>query len=149
MISNKKRNTIQKRFVADYLSSHYDHPTAEAIYEAGKKDGLRLGLTTVYRILEGLRQEGLIVVIAVKDEIHYDWVRDDHYHFVCDECGKILDLQQDQDLFDSLSKRHDFSLLSLQGVVVHGLCEDCAKKAEFAKGGKMNYGKRNKASSNE
>lgn len=39
MISNKKRNTVQKRFVADYLSSHFDHPTAEMIYEAGKRMG--------------------------------------------------------------------------------------------------------------
>jgi hypothetical protein len=75
MISNKKRNTVQKRFVVDYLTSHYDHPTAEAIYLARQKEGLRLGLTTVYRILEGLRQEGLLVVIISKDEVHYDWIR--------------------------------------------------------------------------
>lgn len=143
MISNKKRNTVQKRFVVDYLTSHYDHPTAEAIYLARQKEGLRLGLTTVYRILEGLRQEGLLVVIISKDEVHYDWIRNDHYHFVCDECGKILDLEADKDLFDSLSKRHDFALLSLQGVVIHGLCEDCAKKARLAKGGQNNNGKRN------
>lgn len=82
-------------------------------------------------------------MITAKDEMHYDWIRDDHYHFVCDECGKILDLEQDKDLFDSLSKRHDFALLSLQGVVIHGLCEDCAKKALIAKGGQNNNGKRN------
>ena len=152
MISNKqKRQTLQKCFVERYLAEHFDHPTSEEIYKEAKKEGLHLGLTTVYRVIEGLISEGRVVVIKAGGVVHYDLVRDDHYHFVCDDCGEIIDLRGDQDLLNKLAKRHDFVLISLQGVVVHGLCEECAKKRHLdviAKGG-QHHGKRSKTATDQ
>jgi Fur family transcriptional regulator, peroxide stress response regulator len=131
MISNKPtRDTLQKRFVERYLLTHYDHPTAEEIYREAKKENLSIGLTTVYRILEGFLSEGKVVVIKSGGTIHYDWIRNDHYHFVCDSCGKIVDLRGDNDLLEGLCARHEFVLFSLQGVVIHGLCRACAEKGK-------------------
>jgi Fur family peroxide stress response transcriptional regulator len=134
MISNKNtRQTPQKRFIEEFLSTHFDHPAAEEIYEAASSQGLHLGLTTVYRILESLQSDGKVTAIKANGIVHYDWIRDDHYHFVCDRCGEIIDLQEDKDLFEGLAKRHEFKLLTLQGVVIHGLCPDCAKKLKLPK----------------
>lgn len=129
MISNKDtRETQQKDFVEEYLRNHYNHPTAQDVYQAAKKSGLSLGLTTAYRILEGLVAQKKVVTIKAGGKVHYDWIRNDHYHFVCDDCGKIIDLTEDKELFDTIAKQHDFEIVSLQGVILHGLCKDCAKK---------------------
>jgi Fur family transcriptional regulator, peroxide stress response regulator len=134
MISIKQtRQTFQKRFVEEYLASHFDHPTAEEIYLAGKEQNLRLGLTTVYRILDAFAHEGKAIVIKAGGVVHYDFVRDDHYHFVCDVCGKIIDLRGDREIINRLAARHDFVLPTLQGVVIHGFCLDCAKEHHVEK----------------
>ena len=132
MISNKPtRDTLQKRFVERYLTTHFDHPTALDIYHEAKKENFSIGLTTVYRILEAFRAEGKVIVIKAKGQVQYDYLRNDHYHFVCDSCGKIIDLRGDNDLLEGLCARHDFALFSLQGVVIHGLCHDCAEKGNM------------------
>lgn len=154
MISNKpRRQTPQKRFVEACLAAHKDHPTAEQLYQELQTAGHSVGLTSVYRILEGFVAQGKAVAIKAAGEVHYDWVRNDHYHFVCDQCGKIIDLSEDKDLFAKLAAEHSFRLLSLQGVVIHGLCQDCAKAfAEMAKlpqEEKNKYGKRSKTPSHQ
>lgn len=131
MITNKQnRQTKQKAFVRHYLMSHYDHPTAREIALSAKEAGLSLGLTSAYRLLEGLVEQGEAIEIKAGGVVHFDWQRGDHYHFVCDGCGKVFDLQQDKALFDELARRNAFLIPSIQSVVIHGYCPDCAKKKQ-------------------
>jgi Fe2+ or Zn2+ uptake regulation protein len=122
MISNKStRETQKKGFAEDYLRNHYNHPTAQDVYQSARKSGLSLDLTTAYRILEGLVSQKKVVTIKTGGKIHYDWIRNDHYRFVCDDCGKIIDITEDKELFDMIAKQHDFEIVSLQCVILHGL----------------------------
>jgi Fe2+ or Zn2+ uptake regulation protein len=131
MISNKpKRKTSQKDFVTSYLEATYDHPSASTIFKAAKKQGIRIGLTSIYRILQDLESEGKIITITAGGEVHYDWLRGEHYHFVCDVCGKILDVKEDADAFERIARENGFNLRSSQGIVIHGICQECAKKKQ-------------------
>lgn len=129
MILNKpNRNTNQKAFVKAFSEKHYDHPTAMEIYQYARKKGIKIGLTSIYRILDDDVKEGSVIEIKAGGVVHYDYVRNDHYHFVCDNCGKIIDLQDDQEIIKGLALKNSFHIRSVQGVVIHGLCDDCAEK---------------------
>jgi Fur family peroxide stress response transcriptional regulator len=129
MISNKpERKTSQKEFVRSYLEETYSHPTAMDIYLAAKRRNVHVGLTSIYRILASLESEGQIITIKSGGKVHYDWVRGGHYHFVCDVCGKITDVTEGVDAFEKIANDNGFNLRSSQGIVIHGICQECTKK---------------------
>jgi Fur family transcriptional regulator, peroxide stress response regulator len=129
MISNKPgRKTGQKEFVRSYLEGTYVHPTAADIYLAARHRNIKIGLTSIYRILATLEQEGEVITIKSGGKVHYDWVRGGHYHFVCDVCGKITDVTEGVDAFAKIAGANGFNLRSSQGIVIHGICQECSKK---------------------
>ena len=60
---------------------------------------------------------------------HFDADTSKHYHFVCNECGQVIDLEMDNidSIVDVAGKNFDGEI---QGHVTyfHGICEDCKKK---------------------
>jgi Fe2+/Zn2+ uptake regulation proteins len=98
MITNKLfssglRQTFQRRKILEFLENTKSHPTADAIYNKIVKDIPTVSRTTVYNTVNKLVEEGIIKCIKIKDsEMRFDAVTEPHYHFVCDECGKIYDI---------------------------------------------------------
>jgi Fur family peroxide stress response transcriptional regulator len=129
MISNK-RQTQQKVFLADYLSTHFDHPTAKELYDIACKSGIKIGLTSVYRLCEEMTKSGQLVPLLTPDgQIHYDWKRAGHYHFICTECGKIIDVPLTQAAEARFAQSSvPFEIVSTQAAVLYGRCLDCQKK---------------------
>ena len=92
MSTNKKeRLTNQKKAILDYLKSVKTHPTAEEIYQKVKKKLPRISRGTVYRILNNLKKKNQIQEI-ITEVSHFDADISSHTHFICQECGKIIDL---------------------------------------------------------
>ena len=60
MVKINTRNTRQKQIVASNIKKRFDHPTANEIYEDLIKHNSKIGLTTIYRILNDLVEEGKI-----------------------------------------------------------------------------------------
>ena len=73
-----------------------DHPmhlTADAIYEILKKENPNLSLGTVYRNLSQLAEHDLIKKVSIPGyPDRFDGTLEDHFHFLCLECGDIQDL---------------------------------------------------------
>jgi Fur family transcriptional regulator, peroxide stress response regulator len=130
MKSSLHRRTNQKDFVYKFLFSTYTHPTAYDVQKAAEQNGIRIGLTSIYRILNGLVQDGKALTIVEPDGIvHYDFIRNDHYHFVCRQCGKIIDLKSDEAEMKKILDDQHLSSACLQGVTIYGVCPDCLAKA--------------------
>lgn len=84
----------QREAIISFLKTRRDHPTAEIIYQNVRKDYPRISLGTVYRNLSLLSERGDILRLQVGDGIdHFDYDTSPHSHFVCKECGAVLDLQ--------------------------------------------------------
>lgn len=117
-----KRETKQKQIVYEALLEHKDHPTSLEIYEELKNRGERIGKTTVYRILNNLVQEDKPRRINTFNNVsHYDYVLDDHIHFVCEKCNKIVDLENTNDLKDALKEMD----ISHNNLLIYGICSEC------------------------
>jgi Fur family peroxide stress response transcriptional regulator len=128
MISNK-RQTQQKAFLEGYLSTHFDHPTAKELYDIARQSGIKIGLTSVYRLCEEMAKSGQLIPLLTPDgQIHYDWKREGHYHFICTACGKIEDIPLTQAFTRRFEALVPYEIESTQAAVLYGRCQACQKK---------------------
>ena len=69
------------------------HPSAEWIYTQLKPEIPDLSMGTVYRNLTLFKDQGRIVSVGtVKGVERFDGNTDPHVHFICTECGAVVDL---------------------------------------------------------
>ena len=88
-----KRLTQQRLEILEYLRSVTSHPTSEMIYSALKKKIPSLSLATVYRNVNYLASEKMILEIKGDDgKMHFDGNIKSHIHFICKSCQKIYDI---------------------------------------------------------
>ena len=86
--------TPQRLEILRYLEKYRNHPTADEIYNALKKRNPSLSKTTVYNTLETMHKQRLVDVLTISEsERRYDLRRESHHHFMCQECGQILDIE--------------------------------------------------------
>ncbi len=91
----------QREEIKHYLASRKDHPTADNVYMAIRQQIPNISLGTVYRNLTMLAESGEITRLRVGDGVdHFDYDTSPHYHFVCSECGRVIDL--DMKSFESI-----------------------------------------------
>jgi len=112
--------------VYETLKASTEHPTAEMVFLEVRKTLPKISLGTVYRNLGVLKEQGLIFEIpGPHHTMHYDANLEPHAHFICEECGTIVDVW---DCRKPSCRGKD----QLQGFVVQhwnvefrGLCQDC------------------------
>src|SRR5699024_11805864 len=86
------RITPQRHAVLEYLLNSMTHPTADEIYKALEDKFLNMSVATVYNNLRILKELGLVRELTYGDDSsRFDSNTDEHYHIICDECGKIVD----------------------------------------------------------
>lgn len=84
--------TMQRRAVLQALACRRDHPTADQLYEALRRDFPALSRTTVYRVLETFVQWGLIQKVDSREaRAHFDADCRRHCHMICLACGQVSD----------------------------------------------------------
>ena len=108
-----------------------DHPTADMVYMNIKEEFPKISLGTVYRNLALLSERGEILKLSYEGGAadHYDACTDPHYHFVCQECGAVIDLEMtpiDEKLNEIASE--NFPGKITQNIVYFkGICKNCLK----------------------
>lgn len=130
MVINKQiRNTIQREKIKQCLASVKIHPTAEWIYREVKKEIPQITLATVYRNLNFLAEEGQVLRLEINKEFHFDGDNSSHQHCVCQKCGKISDLFQ-EDISNYVLKNirtKDFACNRVM-ITLQGFCKECLKQ---------------------
>jgi len=125
---NNIKVTSPRLEIMRYLDKKHTHPSADKIYSDLKQKNPSLSKTTVYNTLEVLEEHGIIQALTITEkEFRYDFeCGPHHHHFLCETCGKILDIE--------VSCPHLHSMLEGEHQVdkVHGyfkgICKDCIKK---------------------
>ena len=121
------RITKQRKAIFSALQGDTSHPTAEDVYTKVKGDMPTISLATVYRNLKLLAEEGMILEISRADGPNrYDFQTHDHYHFVCDQCDGVQDLDIPVQLqLNQALDAQGFSVRS-HDTIFHGLCCACS-----------------------
>ena len=88
-----RRNTKQREIVLEELRGTKTHPGADIIFRMVKKRIPAIGLATVYRNLNILKEEGKIVELPLaKSGCRYDGNINPHGHLICIYCRNIFDI---------------------------------------------------------
>ena len=90
------RHTVQRQIILDTLQSLDTHPSAENLYGKIQKVHPTISKATVYRNLRQMADRGTIAQVAVTDGVaRYDGNVSPHYHFICDMCNRVVDVETD------------------------------------------------------
>ena len=84
----------QREAIKEFLMKRKDHPTADMVYLGLLDKFPNLSLGTVYRNLTLLSDTGEINRLRLGDGVdHFDGNTMPHYHFICEKCGRVMDLE--------------------------------------------------------
>jgi len=122
-----RRVTKQREAILKILRSNRSHPTADQIYDAVRKEIPNISKGTVYRNLQVLREDGAISELNLNGTLsRYEKKQPRHYHFRCEQCGRVFDLDEPVNI--EIDKRVSVRTglqVSYHQLEFRGLCKDC------------------------
>jgi len=128
----KKRykRSKQRERILQLLKETDTHPTADRVYNHLKKEYPKLSLGNVYRNLNILVEQGLIRELNFGSTFdRYDAVTEKHYHFICQKCGNIYDLQLPYDeSADREVEEQTGGKVFFHRKEFYGICKNCLEK---------------------
>ena len=123
------RLTDQRRTIMRQLAGTKRYLTAQELHSRLARTKPSIGLATVYRTLEMLRELGLVASIARAGETAYLYCGGDHHHHhaICTQCGRVDDVPcRSMPKFERLlSSGLRFRLIEHQ-LEFYGVCARCS-----------------------
>ncbi len=126
---NMMRLTAQRQIILEELSKVKTHPTASELYDMVRQRLPRIGLGTVYRNLELMADNGMILKLEVGGtQKRFDATTDTHYHIRCTGCGRVDDIDTPvmEDLVKAAAESTSYQVVG-HHVEFTGICPDCRK----------------------
>lgn len=124
------RITPQRHAILEYLINSMSHPTADDIYKALEGRFPNMSVATVYNNLRVFREVGLVKELTYGDaSSRFDFTTTNHYHVICETCGKIVDFH-----YPGLDEVEQFAshvtgfTVKYHRMEIYGDCADCATK---------------------
>jgi len=124
------RKTRQREAILRVLKRTATHPTADWLYIEVRREIPNISKGTVYRNLNFLRQTGEISELNPDGTVtRYDGRQDSHYHFSCEKCGRVFDVDEpvSPELDQRVAQETGFQV-NRHVLEFFGLCRDCQKE---------------------
>lgn len=108
-----------------------NHPTAEDVYKELLVQGIHSSISTVYRNLHQLSEDGSILELVMPNgKIHYDGKVFSHHHAYCVTCKKIFDVYLHKlNLKASIQEELGMNTMDCH-ILVRGICKECEERNE-------------------
>ncbi len=124
-----ERLTVQRRMVLEILCERGDHLAVQDIQQRLERNGVDLTETTVYRILQWLKEVGVVsqTDLGQTGTVYQLVGTHPHHHLVCLSCGAVQDVDDDAitPLRDTLRREYGFEP-RIDHLAIFGLCPICA-----------------------
>ncbi len=124
------RQSSVDQIIIEILSNKNTHRTSQQIYEEIRDRLPAVNPSTVYRALDRMVEHGTVSVSDIGQGASvYEIVTNDlHHHLVCQKCGKIITVGQEQveDFFLTIEKKYNFKIVT-NHLILFGICGDCQK----------------------
>ena len=126
------RNTKQKKRVLEYLENNQNKHIS--IEEMQKELEGEVGITTIYRIINKLVEEGIITKIPLNTQgfcYQYNKEKNNcqkHCHLICENCGKLLHFESKEiEATQKEAMKKENFYIDLDKVTFYGKCSECSK----------------------
>ena len=127
------RYSKKREAILNAIRSTTCHPSAEWIYQTLKPTHPDLSLGTVYRNLVFFQQQGQVQSVGVVNgQERFDGNTTPHSHFVCTNCGAVIDLHSiklDSSLTRDVSEQYGLAV-ERHELTFYGRCQTCMKQEE-------------------
>ncbi len=128
------RMTGQRQLILEAVERHPNHPSAEEIYAIVRQADPAVNLSTVYRTLRWLEENGFIASRWFEydgrrerfDTAPADRSQAEHFHFRCRSCSQIIEF--DTPAIDSIRQSFQQSSgarVDAVNLTFYGLCPAC------------------------
>lgn len=129
MRRNENYSTKQRHIILAKIKEQSKSFTAKELYESL---GGKIGLTTIYRTIEKLSNEGVLLKTTRDNTAEYQYLapcdEEDHFFLKCERCGALehIDCKKIHGLTKHIIKEHHFRPIKAH-IVIDGLCAKCSK----------------------
>lgn len=130
MQRSENYNTKQKELIFEVIKKQKGEFCAKDIYEEVKNS---TGLTTVYRLIDKLVNDGLLNKTVGEDNTtYYQYLEqcdhENHFYLKCSECGNLTHIDCDciEELAVHITKHHKFRP-NKDHIIISGICNKCYK----------------------
>ncbi|MDV2988618.1 MAG: transcriptional repressor [Dehalogenimonas sp.] len=126
------KSTGQRAVILEIIRRGGGHLDADEIHQRARKQLPRLSLSTVYRVLQKFKENGLIEERHLDENHHHYEIsrRDEHHHLICSGCGKVIEFSLP--VADIITARipaaNGFEIKNCE-INLSGLCPECRQKA--------------------
>ena len=123
------RLTPQRLAILDVLRNNHGHLNPTEIYQRVSQDIPGLTEATVYRTLNFLAEQGLVLVAHLgRGRLVYELAEHDHHHLICRQCGDMreVDHQELKGLYKQFLNNTGYQINTIHATFF-GLCPDCLK----------------------
>jgi len=125
------RFTPQRQAILEFLLATDIHPTAEDIYKQVKVKFPGVSLGTIYNTLNMLKEHGFILELTCGDmSSRFDGNPVNHYHAMCNRCGKVVDFPCDLVEMDKYVAEKTNFIINTHNLVFYGICPECQKEQQ-------------------
>ena len=121
----------QREVILDVIKNSRTHPTVEEIYNMVIKKEPKISKSTVYRNINILVEQCAIqrIMMATGPD-RYDYLHKEHYHAVCEVCGKVFDFYynfEKEKIIESIKQQANIDI-DVNSITICGICEKCKSK---------------------
>jgi Fur family ferric uptake transcriptional regulator/Fur family peroxide stress response transcriptional regulator len=130
-LAKRKKSELRDR-ILELLKSTGNHPTAAWVFDKLRTEFPRVAVGTVYRNLNILVSEGLVKMINFNEPIErYDGNLLKHYHFICEQCGTIqdLDIPPLKSIENRIEKQTGMDVTHHR-IDFYGICPTCKRRSK-------------------
>jgi Fe2+ or Zn2+ uptake regulation protein len=130
------RLTPQRLAIMQILEDDGGHLSPVEIYERAVTHMPGITEATVYRTLDFLASNSLVLVAHVGDgRLVYEVAGHNHHHLICHVCGKTVEIEHHllESLYAEFSEQTGFTIDHWH-VTFFGVCPDCSKQKNGEKG---------------
>jgi Fur family transcriptional regulator, ferric uptake regulator len=124
------RNTRQRSAVSSLLKEVDGFHSAQELHAMLRERGERVGLTTVYRTLQGLADAGEVDVMRPPggEHLYRRCSEGHHHHLVCRSCGRTVEVDGPavETWAEKVAARHGYVNVS-HTMEIFGTCPACAR----------------------
>ncbi len=119
----------QRELIRRTVTEYDGHLTAAEIYQEVRKAMPNISLGTVYRNLNTMVENDMLSMLYLDGKEYFEGCKPKHSHVVCNQCGKICDVELP--LFgwlDDMIRQQTGLEVSERELLARGLCKDCLAK---------------------
>lgn len=130
--STRVRMTPQRHAILEFLYESITHPTADDIYKALEGRFPNMSVATVYNNLRVFKEAGIVKELTYGDaSSRFDSVTSDHYHVICEDCGKIVDFHYPGlDEVETLAEHVTGFKVHNHRMEIYGICPNCQNEGK-------------------